>query len=61
MDPYEPDWQYSAFGANYPRLKAIKDRYDPEGVLYCWHCVGSEAWVENSAGKLCRPDWWERD
>ncbi|KEZ41909.1 hypothetical protein SAPIO_CDS6605 [Scedosporium apiospermum] len=61
MDPYEPDWQYSAFGANYPRLKAIKDRYDPEGVLYCRHCVGSEAWVENSAGKLCRPDWWERD
>lgn len=60
MDIDEPDWQYAAFGKNYPRLKAIKDEYDPEGVLWCAHCVGSESWEEDEEGNLCRPDWWKR-
>ncbi|KAF9776129.1 hypothetical protein IL306_005729 [Fusarium sp. DS 682] len=58
MDANEPDWQYAAFGENYPRLKAIKDKYDAEGVLWCSHCVGSEDWAEDRQGKLCRPKWW---
>lgn len=60
MNPFEPDWQYAAFGENYPRLRAIKDTYDPEGMLWCRSCVGSEDWVEDADGRLCRPEWWER-
>ena len=60
MNPFEPDWQYAAFGENYPRLRAIKDTYDPEGMLWCRSCVGSEDWVEDAGGRLCRPEWWER-
>lgn len=33
-------------------LHAIKSSYDPEGLLWCRHCVGSEAWVERD-GRLC--------
>ncbi|KAG0019140.1 hypothetical protein BGZ82_000233, partial [Podila clonocystis] len=43
-DPNEPNWQQSFFGANYPRLRAIKDMYDPNGMFVCRRCVGSEDW-----------------
>lgn len=59
MDAFEQDWQYSAFGPNYPRLLAVKNKYDPEGMLWCQHCVGSEAWIEGEDKKLCRPAWWK--
>ncbi|KAE8422984.1 hypothetical protein BDV36DRAFT_279501 [Aspergillus pseudocaelatus] len=51
---YEPNWQWSLFGPNYPRLYAIKQKYDPDHLLWCHQCVGSEAWVEQTNGSLCR-------
>ncbi|KAG2006452.1 hypothetical protein GB937_008740 [Aspergillus fischeri] len=51
-NPFEPNWQWSLFGSHYPRLRAIKSSYDPEGLLWCRHCVGSEAWAEKD-GRLC--------
>ena len=54
MDPFEPEWQRVAFGENYPRLRGIKEEYDPEGALWCRGCVGSEGWVEDEEGRLCR-------
>ncbi|KAJ3548021.1 hypothetical protein NM208_g1214 [Fusarium decemcellulare] len=50
----EPDWQWSFFGLNYARLREIKDKYDPEGILWCHQCVGSEGWLQRADGKLCR-------
>ena len=41
-DYFEPDWQRSFWGTNYPRLLEIKRRYDPDGLFRCHHCVGSE-------------------
>ncbi|HLL24748.1 MAG TPA: FAD-binding protein, partial [Kofleriaceae bacterium] len=41
-DYFEPDWQRSFWGNHYPRLLAIKRKYDPQGVFTCHHCVGSE-------------------
>ncbi|KAI1380746.1 FAD-binding domain-containing protein [Hypoxylon crocopeplum] len=41
-DPFTSDWQQSWWGANYPRLVAIKKKYDPERLLNCWKCVGFE-------------------
>ncbi|KAI0382709.1 hypothetical protein F5Y04DRAFT_252178 [Hypomontagnella monticulosa] len=51
---FEPGWQWSFFGPNYGRLRSIKAKYDPEGLLWCNQCVGSEDWVQNKDGLLCR-------
>ncbi|CAE7101371.1 unnamed protein product [Rhizoctonia solani] len=39
-DVYEPDVFQSFWGSNYDKLLAIKRKYDPDGLLDCWHCVG---------------------
>lgn len=41
---FEPDWQRAFWGANYPRLLAVKRQYDPEGLFFVHHGVGSEDW-----------------
>jgi len=33
-------WRESLWGDNYERLLELKERYDPEHVFNCWHCVG---------------------
>lgn len=40
----DPDWRRRSFGANYPRLLAVKRRYDPDGLFTTHHGVGSEEW-----------------
>jgi FAD/FMN-containing dehydrogenase len=41
-DYFEPDWQHSFWGDNYPRLLDIKHRYDPTNLFRVHHGVGSE-------------------
>ena len=41
---FEANWQQSFWGANYPRLLAAKRQYDPAGLFFVHHGVGSEAW-----------------
>src|SRR5262249_13309605 len=41
-DYFQPDWQKAFWGSNYQRLAAIKHRYDPDGLFYVHHGVGSE-------------------
>ena len=41
---HDPDWRRRSFGPNYPRLLAIKHRYDPDGLFFTHHGVGSEEW-----------------
>jgi len=41
---FEPDWQRSYWGANYARLLEVKRRYDPGGLFFVHHGVGSESW-----------------
>ena len=43
-DFFRPDWREAFWGPNYPRLNAIKDRYDPDGFFFVHHGVGSEDW-----------------
>jgi FAD/FMN-containing dehydrogenase len=43
-DFFQPNWQDAFWGENYPRLRAIKDKYDPAGLFFLHHGVGSEDW-----------------
>jgi FAD/FMN-containing dehydrogenase len=41
---FQKDWQQAFWGANYQRLRAVKDKYDPDGLFFVHHGVGSEDW-----------------
>ena len=43
-DFFEPKWWQSFWGTNYPRLAAVKKKYDPDGLFFVHHGVCSEAW-----------------
>ena len=51
-DFFEADWARTYWGPNYPRLLAVKDTYDPDGLFLVHHGVGSERW---SADGFTRP------
>jgi FAD/FMN-containing dehydrogenase len=42
---FEESWQESFWGPNYARLKTIKEKYDPTGLFFIHHGVGSEIWT----------------
>jgi FAD/FMN-containing dehydrogenase len=46
-DYFERSWQQSFWGANYPRLLAVKKKYDPTGLFFVHHGVRSEEWSED--------------
>jgi len=41
---FNANWQQEYWGANYPKLRAIKNKYDPGGLFFVHHGVGSEDW-----------------
>jgi FAD/FMN-containing dehydrogenase len=41
---FNTDWARAFWGPNYPKLRAIKAKYDPDGLFIVHHGVGSEAW-----------------
>jgi hypothetical protein len=41
---FQEGWQAAFWGANYRRLATVKDKYDPDGLFFVHHGVGSEAW-----------------
>lgn len=54
-DGFDPQWKKNWFGENYNWLKSVKDKYDPEGVFWCWRCVGNEVWEEVKGGTTYGP------
>lgn len=44
---FQPDWQAAFWGSNYAKLAAVKRRYDPSGLFFVRHGVGSELWSDD--------------
>jgi FAD/FMN-containing dehydrogenase len=51
-DFFERAWQQSFWGSNYPRLAAVKKHYDPSGLFFVRHGVGSEDWSADGFTRL---------
>lgn len=51
-DYFQKDWQQAFWGANYARLRAVKEKYDPDGLFFVHHGVGSESWSPDGFTRL---------
>jgi FAD/FMN-containing dehydrogenase len=51
-DYFQSDWQNALWGPNYRRLLGIKRRYDPDGLFFAHHGVGSEGWSADGFTRL---------
>jgi hypothetical protein len=49
---FQGEWQRAYWGENYQRLLEIKRRYDPSGLFFVHHGVGSEEWSEDGFTRL---------
>eukprot|EP00038_Savillea_parva_P012296 m.203650 g.203650 ORF g.203650 m.203650 type:complete len:245 (+) comp22189_c0_seq1:2-736(+) len=46
-DYWDRNFTHSFWGSAYPRLLALKQQYDPQGLFYGHHAVGSELWSDD--------------
>jgi FAD/FMN-containing dehydrogenase len=51
-DYFQPHWQEAFWGDNYTRLLAVKAKYDPDGLFFLHHGVGSEDWSADGFTRL---------
>ncbi|MGI8839794.1 MAG: FAD-binding protein [Caulobacteraceae bacterium] len=51
---FNADWRGAYWGSNYPRLAAVKARYDPDGLFTVHHGVGSDQWSADGFTRLAR-------
>ncbi|KAF9453476.1 FAD-binding domain-containing protein [Macrolepiota fuliginosa MF-IS2] len=52
-DAFDPNWKQDFYGVNYDRLLQIKDKWDPDQLLYGTTAVGGDRWVTVEGGGLC--------
>ena len=50
----QPNWQAVFYGSNYDQLLSIKNKYDPNHMFYAITAVGSEYWLPQEDGRLCK-------
>jgi hypothetical protein len=51
---FEREWQKSYWGPHYSRLFDIKQKYDPTGLFFVHHGVGSEEWSADGFTRVMR-------
>jgi Berberine and berberine like len=49
---FDNAWQRSFWGSNYPRLAEVEKKYDPAGLFFVHHGVGSEEWSADGFTRL---------
>ena len=49
---FNASWQMAYWGTNYPQLREIKRKYDPDGLFFVHHGVGSEEWSNDGFTRL---------
>jgi hypothetical protein len=49
---FERDWQRAYWGPNYSKLQLLKKKYDPGGLFFVHHGVGSEEWSADGFTRL---------
>jgi hypothetical protein len=49
---FNTSWQRAYWGENYSRLQAAKMKYDPYGLFFVHHGVGSEEWSPDGFTRL---------
>ncbi|SJZ90782.1 FAD/FMN-containing dehydrogenase [Enhydrobacter aerosaccus] len=49
---FQKDWQRAYWGDNYGRLQTVKKKYDPDGLFFAHHGVGSEEWSADGFTRL---------
>ena len=49
---FNSQWSRAFWGTHYPRLRAIKAKYDPDGLFFVHHGVGSEDWSADGFNRL---------
>jgi hypothetical protein len=49
---FNRNWQRDYWGKNYSMLQAVKKKYDPEGLFFVHHGVGSEEWSADGFTQL---------
>jgi FAD/FMN-containing dehydrogenase len=49
---FDRSWPQSFWGSNYARLQSVKAKYDPEGLFFVHHGVGSEEWSADGFTRL---------
>lgn len=50
----QPDFQTQFYGDKYDALLSIKEKYDPDRLLWTTKAVGSEYWSVGEDGRMCR-------
>jgi FAD/FMN-containing dehydrogenase len=52
---FERSFGEAYWGSNYPRLKEVKKKYDPDGLFFVHNGVGSEDWSADGFSRLKQP------
>ena len=51
---FNRSWQQAYWGTNYPKLAAVKKKYDADGLFFVHHGVGSEEWNADGFERIAK-------